>query len=280
MAFMQVNFFSKALMRTVTVNVLCPTDKMVFPGQAAPEKKPLKTLYLLHGIFGDHTDWVNGTRLQSWAQDKGLCVVMPAGENHFYVDNPKTESYFGKFIGEDLVQFTRDTFRLSDKREDTFIGGLSMGGYGAIVNGLKYSDTFGRIIMLSAGMILDSVLASKPDDPMPTHRRGFYEGVFGDLNQLKGSDKDYKALILQLKAAGKPIPAIYQCCGTEDFLYEKNCDFRDFLREQGVDVTWEEGPGVHNWVFWDTYIKKALDWLPLGESVQGVSSGNVRSEKK
>ena len=128
MALIQADFFSKSLMRTVTINVIIPTDKAVFPGMAKPEKKPLKTLYLLHGIFGNYTDWVTGTRLQSWAQDRGLCVVMPSGDNHFYVDNPESESYYGKFIGEDLVEFTRDTFQLSDKREDTFIGGLSMGG--------------------------------------------------------------------------------------------------------------------------------------------------------
>lgn len=123
MALIQADFFSPSLMRTVTINVILPTDKMVFPGMPVPEKKPLKTLYLLHGIFGNYTDWVTGTRLQAWAQDKGLCVVMPSGENRFYVDNPESENYYGKFIGEDLVNFTRDTFRLSDKREDTFIGG-------------------------------------------------------------------------------------------------------------------------------------------------------------
>lgn len=278
MALIQADFFSPSLMRTVTINVILPTDKMVFPGMPVPEKKPLKTLYLLHGIFGNYTDWVTGTRLQAWAQDKGLCVVMPSGENRFYVDNPESENYYGKFIGEDLVNFTRDTFRLSDKREDTFIGGLSMGGYGAIVNGLKYSETFGRVVMLSAGMILERVLASKPDDPMPTHRRGFYQSVFGDLDQLRGSDKDYKALVLKLKKEGKPIPEIYMCCGTEDFLYEPNRDYRDFLIGEGVSVTWEEGPGNHNWTFWDTYIKKALDWLPLGEEVKGIGSGNVRKQ--
>ena len=278
MALIQADFFSPSLMRTVTIHVILPTDKMVFPGMPVPEKKPLKTLYLLHGIFGNYTDWVTGTRLQAWAQDKGLCVVMPSGENRFYVDNPESENYYGKFIGEDLVNFTRDTFRLSDKREDTFIGGLSMGGYGAIVNGLKYSETFGRVVMLSAGMILERVLASKPDDPMPTHRRGFYQSVFGDLDQLRGSDKDYKALVLKLKKEGKPIPEIYMCCGTEDFLYEPNCDYRDFLIGEGVSVTWEEGPGIHNWTFWDTYIKKALDWLPLGEEVKGIGSGNVRKQ--
>lgn len=278
MALIQADFFSKSLMRTVTVNVIIPTDKMVFPGMPVPEKKPLPTLYLLHGIFGNYTDWVTGTRLQAWAQDKGLCVVMPSGDNHFYVDNPEAEQYYGKFIGEDLVQFTRDTFNLSDKREDTFIGGLSMGGYGAIVNGLKYADTFSHIALLSAGMIMERILSSTDDAPMPTHRRGFYQGVFGDLDKLPGSDKDYKALILKLKEEGREIPKIYMCCGTEDFLFEKNCDYRDFLREQGVDLTWEEGPGVHNWVFWDEYIRHVLDWLPLGEAVQGVSSGNVTAK--
>ena len=113
---------------------------------------------------------------------------------------------------------------------------------------------------------------------MPTHRRGFYQSVFGDLDQLRGSDKDYKALVLKLKKEGKPIPEIYMCCGTEDFLYEPNRDYRDFLIGEGVSVRWEEGPGNHNWTFWDTYIKKALDWLPLGEEVKGIGSGNVRKQ--
>ena len=277
MAIIQANFMSKSLMRTVTVNVVLPVDKLTKPGDPVREKKPFKTLYLLHGIFGDYTDWITGTRVARWAQENNLAVVMPSGENHFYVDDERAGHYYGRFIGEELVQMTRDMFPLSDKREDTFIGGLSMGGYGAIVNGLNYADTFSHIAMLSAGMILDRVLASTDDDPMPSHRRGFYKGVFGDLDKLPGSDKDYKALILKLKAEGKEIPKIYMCCGTEDFLYEKNCDYRDFLREQGVDLTWEEGPGVHNWVFWDEYIRHVLDWLPLGEAVQGVSSGNVRA---
>ena len=83
-------------------------------------------------------------------------------------------------------------------------------------------------------------------------------------------------MLLKLKEEGKPIPEIYQCCGTEDFLYEQNCAYRDFLRENGVSLTWEEGPGKHDWMFWDEYILRALDWLPLGQQVKGISSGNVR----
>ena len=94
MALIQCDLFSHSLMRTVTVQVLLPTDKMA-PG-AAP-KGPFKTLYLLHGIFGNRTDWVCGTRLQSWAADRNLAVVMPSGENSFYVDNEKASALYGTF---------------------------------------------------------------------------------------------------------------------------------------------------------------------------------------
>ena len=137
----QSRFHFGSLKRTITINAILPTDKFVRPGTPKPEKKPFKTLYLLHGIFGNYTDWVAGTRIQRWAQDNDLAVIMPSGENGFYVDHPgRGDQLYGEFIGQELVQFTRDLFHLSDKREDTYIAGLSMGGYGALRNGLKYAE--------------------------------------------------------------------------------------------------------------------------------------------
>ena len=132
MALIQVNFMSKALLRTVTVNVILPVDKFSMADQAEREDKPYKTLYLLHGIFGNYTDWVTGTDIVRLAQARDLAVVMPSGENGFYLDQPDQGRNYAAFIGEELVNITRKMFPLSRKREDTFIGGLSMGGYGAI----------------------------------------------------------------------------------------------------------------------------------------------------
>ena len=120
MALLQCNFFSQALMRTVPIQVVLPTDKTLGPGGPAAQG-PFKTLYLLHGIFGNDTDWVCGTRVQSWAQDRNLAVVMPSGDNSFYVDNPKASAYYGRFIGQEMVDFTRRSFPLSTRREDTFL---------------------------------------------------------------------------------------------------------------------------------------------------------------
>jgi len=274
MAIIQCNFFSKSLMRTVPIQVILPTDKMVFPGQPQPEEKPFKTLYLLHGIFGNYTDWVSGTRVQSWAQDRDLAVVMPSGDNSFYVDNPKTSALYGSFISKDLVEFTRRSFPLSRRREDTFIGGLSMGGFGAIVNGLQHPETFGYVVGLSAALVLDRARLNAEYTDFLMTNRGYYESVFGDLDQVLGGPNDYNALAE--KAAGREDkPHFYLACGTEDDLMAQNREFRGNLEGLGYDVTWQEGPGGHDWKFWDAYILKAMDWLPLGDVVQGVSSGHI-----
>lgn len=275
MAIIEVNFISKCLMRTVTFNAIIPVDKFG-PQTENAEQKPLKTLYLLHGIFGNYTDWVNGTRIQAWAEANDLAVIMPSGENRFYLDDEKSGELYGEFIGKELVEFTRKLFPLSDKREDTFIAGLSMGGYGAIRNGLKYAENFGCVIGLSAALVHDTWKDADNSAPIFTFRRNYYEAIFGEYDKVKGSDKDPKALLLKLKEKGRPVPKMYLCCGTEDDLVTVNRDFRDFLNENGVDLTYVEGPGKHDWVFWDTYIKKVLDWLPLNRTGAGINSGNVK----
>lgn len=275
MAIIEVNFISKCLMRTVTFNAIIPVDKFG-PQAENAEQKPLKTLYLLHGIFGNYTDWVNGTRIQAWAEANDLAVIMPSGENRFYLDDEKSGELYGEFIGKELVEFTRKLFPLSDKREDTFIAGLSMGGYGAIRNGLKYAENFGCVIGLSAALVHDTWKDADNSAPIFTFRRNYYEAIFGEYDKVKDSDKDPKALLLKLKEEGRPVPKMYLCCGTEDGLVTANRDFRDFLNENGVDLTYVEGPGKHDWVFWDTYIKKVLDWLPLNRTGAGINSGNVK----
>lgn len=275
MAFIQMNLLSKTLMRTVPVNVILPVDKMVFPGMPEREDKPYKTLYLLHGVFGNYTDWVCGSRIQRFAEEHDLVVVMPSGDNAFYVDQPAGNNFFGEFVGKELVEITRKMFPLSHKREDTFIGGLSMGGFGALRNGLKYSDTFGCIISLSGALHLEEMASRTKDTPFFLESRSYSEACFGDLSKVLESDKNPRWLVKELKKAGKELPKIYMACGDQDSLLPVNKDMVKFLNEQGAEVTFEIGPGSHEWDFWDAYIKKAIEWLPTEQSGLGINSGNV-----
>ena len=277
MAVISVNFLSGSLGRTVPIQVILPTDKMSFDG-SSKAAGPFRTLYLLHGIIGDCGDWIKGTAIERFAMDRDLAVVMPSGENAFYVDQPWSCNYYSKFIGEELVDFTRRTFPLSSKREDTFIGGLSMGGYGALYNGLKYSETFGSIIALSSALILDDDFLKKEEHPRyPSQSEEYKHFCFGpDLEEAVKGEKNPRTRIHMLKEAGKDIPALYIACGDKDGLYAKNVSFVEFLKEEGVPYTFEEGPGFsHEWEFWDQYIRRALDWLPTAAVSAGMSSGNV-----
>ena len=96
-----------------------------------------------------------------------------------------------------------------------------------------------------------------------SENRQLFEGIFGDLNKVAGSENDLFYLAEQLKASGKPLPKMYQWCGTEDFLYEENVKMRDHLRNLGYDLTYEESPGDHQWKYWDEKIQTVLNWLPI-----------------
>jgi putative tributyrin esterase len=274
MALIRLNYLSKYLLRTVDVNVILPVDYLNMDTMKYENHAPFSTLYLLHGIYGDQNDWLYGTRIQRWANEHHLCVIMPSGENMFYVDNEINHHYYSEFIGKELVEITRQMFPLSPKKEDTFIAGLSMGGYGAIVNGLKYSDTFGYIAGLSSALMIDDWINCNPPIIDVPDIKKYYESIFGDITLLRGSDKDYMALV-ESKSI-KDIPHMYLCVGTEDFLLENNRNYYHFLQEKGVDVTYEEGPGGHEWDFWDRYIFKVLNWLPIAKNSEGLNSGHVQ----
>lgn len=276
MALLEVNFVSKSMAGTETFNAIIPADKMDMPGQESSVQTPFKTLYLLHGGFGNYTDYISGTRIQRWAEDRNLAVIMPSGGNQFYIDKDDTEEYFGAYVGQELVEFTRTIFPLSCKREDTFIAGLSMGGYGALVNGLKYSDHFGYIGAFSAALILDDVIRETDFLKGFGFKTSFYERVLGKRDSLAGTDKDYRFLIKDLQEQNKILPELYLAIGKDDFLYEQNQEYRRFLQERNVKFTYEEGPGGHEWDFWDTYLLRFLNWLPLESGQAGRNSGNVK----
>ena len=276
MAQMQVNFYSNSLMRTATVNVIIPTDKRTNLGQlAAPAKFPV--LYLLHGILGNYTDWISGTTVQSLADTYNLCVVMPSGDNKFYVDSTKSGDLYGTFISEELPDFIERTFPVYTDREHTFLAGLSMGGFGTVVNGLKNPQKFGYLGMFSAALIKNNIINSRNTNVQDLLTKKNYETML-DLKNAKdyeGSVNDYDLLAEKLAASDEPKPKIWIACGTEDSLYPANEVFAKKLKERGDSVKWSKWKGKHDWIFWQECIVKFIPWLPLGQGVAGKSSGNV-----
>ena len=245
---------SKCLQRRTSISVILPADNIHFlqdTEEIVPQ--PYRTLYLLHGLYGSDDIFLANTSIQKFAEDNGIAVVIPCGDNSFYVDNEKAHAYYGEYVGQELLDITRNIFPLSDKREDTFIAGFSMGGYGAVRNGLKYSQNFSKIGMISPALITEDIV-NYSDDSNVLRSRDFYESVFGDLNNVKGSDKDPKYLIENCT----DMPDIYMACGIDDFLFDKCSDFYLYLCENGIDATFVGDEGEHTWEFCDKYIKEFI----------------------
>ncbi len=253
MAVFNIKFNSGTLRRNVNLVACIPVDSPEnFDGS-----KGYKTLYLLHGMHGNETDWLQKTTVSELSEKHNIAIIMPSGENSFYLNHPNRMENYSDFIGEELVEFTRRTFPLSDKREDTFIGGLSMGGYGATLNGLKYSDTFGGIIALSSAFLLSDVQNVKPgkEGGIPYE---YWVDTFGEPDKVAGSEADYEHYALQLIKSKVNLPKLYIACGTEDFLIEQNREFHTYLTKIGYTHSYTESPGEHNWDFWREYIITAL----------------------
>ena len=175
MATFTFTMYSHALHRHTDVTAIIPAEKPAFPGMPFDPDRKYPSIYLLHGYSGSHADWLRGSKIQQLAQEHRIAVFCPSGENSFYVDEPSRDANYATFICEELIEFTRRIFPLSTAREDTTIGGFSMGGYGAIRNGFKYNEVFGNIIALSSALITDGI-SKMPDELPPAPAGGQPQG--------------------------------------------------------------------------------------------------------
>ena len=261
MAIIQCEYFSQAMRSFRSFTAVLPVDPPPAEG-ALPEysKGPWPALYLLHGFSGSRNDWLKNTPIESLACRYGLAVIMPDGGNDFYVDQDYRGTYCGRMTGEELVDVTRKMFSLSDRREDTLIGGLSMGGYGAIRNGLKYRETFGAVMAFSSALIQNRYargdFRKQTDMGIPY---GYYTATFVPEDQMKGSDQDPEALAKAAMRADA-IPELFLACGSGDFLFGSNLEFHNALQDMGYDHTWWVEKGVHDFDFWNRAVAAGLEW--------------------
>lgn len=255
------DFFSEVLMLNTSMTVILPEQTTNQIGMQNNKREGQKhpTLYLLHGFSDNHTIWSRRTSIERYVAELGIAVVMPDVDHSFYTDMKYGKNYW-TFITEELPRVARSFFPLSDKREDNFIAGLSMGGYGALKWGLNKPDQFAAIATLSGALdIVSHVKNTKGlNDPM---QMTFYN-AFGDLD-LTDTTHDVLSLVKKIDSSDGPKPKIYQACGTEDFLYEENVKFKNVCEDTDLDVVTTFDTGTHEWGYWDYHIQRVLNWLPL-----------------
>lgn len=251
MAFLQCDFESSVLGLQCNMNVIMP--------QCSPFSKKCgyPVLYLLHGLSDDHTIWMRRTSIERYVEGMGLAVVMPAANRSFYTDMRYGNRYW-TFISEELPAIVKSLFPVSDKREDTFVAGLSMGGYGAMKLALNFPERYAAAASMSG--VMDIVWRMEHTD-FPD-----VEYIYGANPELKGTDNDLFFLAEKVASSGGLKPKLYNCVGTEDVFHDTNIKFRNFCRRLSLDHTYEEEPGDHNWEYWDMKIQSVLKWLPIKDA--------------
>jgi putative tributyrin esterase len=252
-AHLRCDFHSDALELATSMTVILPqttTSQVGMAGRAASGAPPV--LYLLHGLSDDDTTWLRRTSIERYVAPLGLAVVMPQVHRSFYLDGVHTGSYW-TFVAEELPEVVQAFFRVSDRRQGTFVAGLSMGGYGAFRLALHHPERFAAAASLSGAL-----------DVAGVQRRGdrskLMAAVFADRDPA-GSDDDLLTLLGRVDRAA--LPALYVACGTEDPLLGSNRVFLDAADAHGITVTTNLGAGAHDWGYWDAAIRDVLAWLPL-----------------
>lgn len=257
MALIHCHFKSSVLNLHTSIEVILPIGWPENPGDPLKFTKAYQVLWLLHGYSDDQTIWQRLTSIERYADAVGLAVVMPAVEHSFYTDMYAGPKYW-TFISEELPAVARALFPLSPAREDNFVAGLSMGGYGAFKLALRCPERFAAAASLSGAV--DIVASARRGPRLRVRERRM---IFGNLSKLAGSENDLLALAEVVAKSQGPRPRLYQWCGTEDFLYQDNLTFRNHANKLGLDLTYEEGPGSHAWQYWDAQIQRVLEWLPI-----------------
>ncbi len=272
MSVLTMNFESDYLKSNHEISVILPNKpRGITAENYYPQNKKLKVLWLLHGTYGDHSDWLRRTNIELYACEKDLAVVMPSALNSNYSNWDKAMLGFGMYdyLVKELMPMVYNWLPISDKREDNFIAGLSMGGRGTIKYAVNFPEKFAAAAVLSAAPenydeLTEEYLHS--DDMFAARLLSMVENA-GGLDIFKNSNENVWKIMDTLAGTGK-LPKLLFACGTADtMIYNKLMIFKKHAEEIELDAEFWELEGYrHEWRFWDLAIQHALEFFGLEDT--------------
>lgn len=253
MTSMKINHFSNVLSMNMDCRLLLP--------DVVKDNEKLKVLWLCHGGSGDENEWLYYSTIAELPEERQIAIVIVNANDSCFVDMPYGGNY-GTYIGMELPEIMWQMFPcLSDRREDNFISGLSNGGYGCFIVGLKNRERFAAIGAFSAGDKADA-------KPKP-----FKEGTMNPRIRMFGQEDihetEYSMKYLAGRAAseGGAKPRIYHACGSLDPWLDLNLSVKDYLEKldcKEYDYVYHQMEGMdHEWKFWDTEVRNFLDYVGI-----------------
>lgn len=272
MAILQMNMYSHCLAMDTSLNILLPESKHGVQEKAVAVRKEYPVLYVLHGYGDNYSSWMRKSILEFVARDYDVVVVMPEVNNSFYANQGAARyyDYVANELPDKIVQF----FPASTKREDTFIMGNSMGGYGAFMIAMNSPEKYAAAVSFSGILGLDAdpkyLLMKIPDFKQN------WEIAFHTIEEFHRSRYYLYDVARQLDQSPVKKPALFHFCGTKDILaYDMGKDFIAYTKaETTLDIRYEEiENGLHDWATWNPYIEKALQFFGLEKRPPAIYDG-------
>ena len=290
MAYMTFDYRSAAQVKYTSIRAYLPDAKV-----SGLDAEPLKTVYFLSGFATNGMEVATYLRIRRESELKNLAIIIVDGENKFYLDHPERRQNYSTFVGKEIVEVTRRMFPLSTRREDTYIAGISMGGYGALYNGLKYRDTFSRIAAFSPAVDAFRTLEEATADfTIPQ-----LEDIFGRKDEYLASEwnlkKYYQDTIREIRSADIPskpddgqaharcaqgekaenLPDIFICCGEQDrAVHPQGKEFAQYIKSLGYNCEYRGGDGDHEIDYWEKLLDPAFSFLA------GIPEGTKNDMRK
>lgn len=282
MALVHLNFSSKYLSGSTDVNIILPDcARSAQPRDFYGNGKKYPVLWLLHGTFGDYSDWLRKTNVELYAEEKNLIVVMPSAQNTDYANWPGFGTGYQVFdyLTEELMPLVYGWFPASDKREDNYIAGLSMGGRGAIAYAWAYPEKFSVLYSMScvpqdmrpaAEELESGEPAPNPWAALDRERNRARLQNAGGLAAYLSSPQNTWDKTKEI-AKRTDAPRMVFSCGTADFvMYRHFRAFRAYAEELGLKAEFREVEGYnHEWRFWEMEIQRAIDIFLPGDEKAG-----------
>lgn len=228
--------------------------RVVLPETGAPGRVPV--VLLLHGASDNGSGWLRFTAAERYASEKQIAFVIPDAGNSCYADMESGPRYFS-FVTQELPAECSRLFGLSARREDNYVIGLSLGGYGALKCALKCPGQYAACAAFSAAVQPERLIQSEEWPLSPAAGRA----IFGDgiLQGKMPPSCDLYALAEKALKNGASLPSLYLACGEQDPFYPVNRELHAFLTEKNIPHVFRHGPGTHCWEYWDAQLKNALD---------------------
>lgn len=228
-----------SLQEQATIHVILPNE--------LPSGGSFQVLWLLHGLGDNGSGWLRKTNLEVLDKHTNLAIITPEMNRSFYTNMAAGLPYWD-YLTQEVIPEMRKLLPLSTDPKDNFVGGVSMGGFGAFKLAFAHPDWFSAVVAISAVVDLTMLPDLMPD----------YRGIFGET-----MPKQY----LERLAAKAPQAAlrklrIYDCIGNQDFLKATNDQFADYLQHQlGLNLTYVTETGDHDWLYWQRVLPDILHWL-------------------